>query len=183
MQNLLLQRRAMYKFNDRYLIIKNPRIISWVFILFLFFNGCTEKKDYLPESFGDMIRTSLIKGEEAKRIIDQLHNKEVAPVKNEIGYFTTVRGKAIIYITYYDDNETANSELIKMTDKIAPGNTPFIRGEYIRFDEKNIYRCFGMGQTHFIFAEEKNLYWITVDTHIGHQLLNDYLIFVDKLEK
>lgn len=173
----------MYKTEENFSFNKNPRIISWVFILFLFLNGCSEQKEYLPESFGDMIRTDLIKGEKAKKIIDELHNKEVTPVKNEIGYYTTVRGKATIYVTHYDDIETANLELIKMTDKISPGNTPFIRGEYLKYDEQNIYRCFGMGQTHFIFAEEKNLYWITVDTHIGNQVLNDYLQIIKEFGK
>jgi hypothetical protein len=65
-----------------------------------------------------------------------------------------------------------------MTEKISPENSVFIGGEYLDIEGKQVYRCFGMGQTHFVFAHQKELFWISVNTVIGKDVLTAYLDYI-----
>jgi hypothetical protein len=62
-------------------------------------------------------------------------------------------------------NGTSHSEYVKMVNKISPENSVFINPEFVDIGGKDIYRCFGMGQSHYVFANGKELYWISVDTN------------------
>jgi len=85
------------------------------------------------------------------------------------------QGKAVIYITYYDNPEQASAEGLKMTEKMSSNNSVFIERKYFDLNGKRIYRCFGMGQTHFIFSYHKQLFWISVDTILAKPFLQSYL--------
>ncbi len=148
------------------------------FIILLFLAGCSSKKEYIPEEFFGLKRIQFMTGDEAKKFIDRLHLQEVAPLNNEIGFYEGEDGSAIIYVTYYANNDIALEEEIKMTDKISPENSVFIEGSYFTEMNKNIYRCFGMGQTHFVFSQQNMLFWLSVETHWGQDFLKEYLTYI-----
>ncbi len=58
-----------------------------------------------------------------------------------------------------------------MTNKISPENSIFIYPEFFDYEGNKIYKCFGMGMTHFVFPLNKSLYWISVDTHLSKDSL------------
>jgi hypothetical protein len=140
--------------------------------------GCSPSKDYLPETLGDQTLSKRITGEEAKEFVDNLHFQKVAAERNEIGFYEGERGPATIYITYYGSSDNAEADYQKMTEKISPENSVFIGGEYLDIEGKQVYRCFGMGQTHFVFAHQKELFWISVNTVIGKDVLTAYLDYI-----
>lgn len=66
-----------------------------------------------------------------------------------------------------------------MTEKISPENSVFVGGQTIDIDGKQVYRCFGMGQTHFVFAHKKQLIWISVNTVVANEFLSEYLNYLN----
>jgi hypothetical protein len=145
--------------------------------LFAFFS-CSSKKDFLPDEFFGLELKQKLTGDEAKKFVDELHFQEVAPEKNEIGFYDSQAGKAVIYITYYNDERTSHSEYVKMVNKISPENSVFINPEFVAIGGKDIYRCFGMGQSHYVFANGKELYWISIDTNLGRKFIEEYLRYI-----
>lgn len=142
------------------------------------FLSCSSEKDFLPDEFFGLKLKQKLTGTEAKKFVDNLHFQEVAPEKNEIGFYDSQAGKAVIYITYYSDELTSHSEFKKMVNKISPENSVFINPEFVDIGGKDIYRCFGIGQSHYVFANGKVLYWISVDTNIGRKFIEEYLRYI-----
>lgn len=150
-----------------------------VFISLLAFFSCSTEKDLLPEEFSGLKLKQKLTGDEARKFVDNLHFQEVAPDKNEIGFYDSQSGMVIIYITYYPDAGTSQSEYKKMITKISPENSVFINPEFVEVRGKEIYRCFGMGQSHYVFAKNKELYWISVDTRQGKKFIEEYLNYIN----
>src|SRR5690606_29343049 len=98
--------------------------------------------------------------------------------KNEIGFYELDYSSVIIYITYYEDAEKALSEYEKMIAKISPGNSVFINPEFLTINDKQMYRCFGLGQSHYVFYNRKQLLWLTVDSRIGKDFVGKYLDYI-----
>jgi hypothetical protein len=149
------------------------------FLLLLLLIGCSSKKNLLPEEFFGLKLQKKLTGSEAKKFVDELHFQEVAPDQNEIGFYSSPIGNSIIYITYYNDERIAQTEYEKMINKISPENSVFINPEIVNISGKDIYRCFGMGQSHYVFAYGKELYWISVDTHFGKKFIEEYLEYIN----
>lgn len=148
-------------------------------ILIFVLGSCSPKKEHLPENLYNLTLKQKMAGQKAKEFINRLHFQEVASTENEIGFYAGERGSAVIYITHYESSDKAKSEWSKMTQKISPENSVFIGGEYFRLKGKQVYRCFGMGQTHFVFSHKTSLFWLSVETLIGRASLAEYLDYLD----
>jgi len=143
-------------------------------IVFLLFVACSSKAEFLPGRILEYSLNEKLSGEKAKSFVNKLHYQEVASLKNEIGFYSKGNQKAIIYVTYYNDAQTAVSEENKMTQKISPQNSVFMGGEYLNIHDFEVYRCFGLGQTHFVFSHDSELFWISVDTMDANDFLKQY---------
>ena len=156
------------------------KTLAVVTILFFFgIIGCSKQKDYFPEVIKEQKLAKRMSGEEAKSFVDHLHTQKVAADKNEIGIYEGDRGKTTIYVSYYNSSQEAEEEGRKMTEKISPENSVFVGGQNIDIDGKRVYRCFGMGQTHFVFAHKKQLIWISVNTVVANEFLSEYLNYLN----
>ena len=116
-----------------------------------------------------------ITGVQAKNQVNRLHQSEVTETDNEIGFYRAENDKLTIYVTTYKNEYQADTNFKKMIQKISPKNSVFIGGDYLKIREKEIFRCFGMGQTHFVFTHQKKLFWISVDTILAEKILHTYL--------
>jgi len=125
-------------------MIKSRSFLLLLIFILLCITGCSEQKELLPLSFEDFILHQKMEGVQAQQLVDKMHFQKVAASKNEIGFYNGPQGKATIYITYYNNVETAQQEEQKMTAKISPQNSVFIQGAYLKFSGKKVYRCFGM---------------------------------------
>lgn len=150
----------------------NLLFVSSLIVILL---SCSSGNDPLPVEFYGFKLTNKLTGNEAKQFVDQLHFSEVAPEKNEIGFYESPAGKLIIYVTYYDDDAKSQSEYKKMINKISPDNSVFYDPSIIKINQKDIYRCYGMGQVHYVFASRKELYWVSVGTQFGEKFIAEYL--------
>ena len=154
--------------------MRYPIII--LFSLALIF--CDRAADYLPEQFAGMERSNYLSGPAAKQFVDKMHHKSVTPENNEIGFYTGENGKATIYITHYLSNDEARAEYEKMIEKISPENSAFMGGEIMEIEGRSVYRCFGMGQTHFVFYRDKKLFWLSLNTMRANKLLGEYFALI-----
>lgn len=146
--------------------------------LILIAAGCSSRESFLPQEFYGLALQKKLAGREATEFINNLHFQAVAAEKNEIGFYEGESGPAIIYVSYYTSNETAAAEGKRMSEKISPENSVFIGGEYLEVSGKAVYRCFGMGQTHFVFTHQKALFWMSVNTMKAKAILAAYLEYL-----
>ena len=155
-----------------------PKQILFLLIT-VFFISCSTGIEYLPEDFFGLHLTKKLTGEEAKDFVNKLHFQQVTETESEIGFYEGDEGRALIYITHYQNPEDAENDYNKMTEKISAGNTVFIGSEYVNIDSRKVYRTFGMGQSHYVFYLNNELYWVSVDTHFGMKLVEEYLNYVE----
>lgn len=157
--------------------MKNILTLSFLTVLFI---SCSTNRDYLPEEFWGLKLNRKLTGNEAKDFVDRLHFQNVATEKNEIGFYTGAVGNAIVYLTYYSNEKTAEEDFRKMTEKISPENSVFVNGKFETVDDKQIYTCVGMGQVHYVFSHKKLLFWLSADPNFSRQFFEEYLSFVKK---
>ncbi len=159
--------------------LKKIQILA-VFIASLIFTYCSGNGGYLPGVIGGLQLKKAVTGAEAAKEVDKIHFNPVASEKeNEIGFYESTDNRATIYITYYKTEEEAKADFEKMTQKISPQNSVFISPSFFEFQGYRVYRCFGMGQSHFVFVHKKALLWISADTVHGKEFLKEYLNILD----
>ncbi|MBU0561549.1 MAG: hypothetical protein KJ799_05135 [Bacteroidetes bacterium] len=152
------------------------RILCAAYVtLVLLLTGCSSKTEYLPQELFGLKMVSKLEGSEAKLFVNKLHFQSVTNLENEIGFYEGEKGRLTIFVTYYPDDEAAKNDELKMTAKISPDNSVFMMGDYLEIEGKSIYRCFGMGQTHFVFADQSALLWISCETIWAKEFISNYL--------
>lgn len=156
-------------------MIKFPSIL---FILF-FLSGCNSEINYLPGEILDLKLNKKLQGEGAKDFVNKLHFNSVTDEENKIGFYKDEKNEAIIYITFYQNEKLADDYYNKMINKISPENSVFINPEIVEVADRKIYRCFGMGQSHYVFTSGSNLLWVSVDSHLGKMFISEYLTSIE----
>lgn len=156
-------------------------MLKFVLGLTILFFACSEEiRDPIPaEIFGLTLEKKLV-GEQAIEFVNKLHMKTVTAEKNEIGFYGGEKGKAIIYITYYDNKEDAIKNYKKMTERISPANSVFLKGNYRNIAGHEVYTTFGMGQTHYVFVNATDLYWLSAGTMWAEDFLSEYLKYLNE---
>lgn len=140
--------------------------------------ACSSAPDPLPEEIYQFKLHQKMIGEEASTYLDKMHLGQVSAPENAIGFYRGEKGSATLYVSYYANPELARSNWQKMTHKISPENSVFIEGTYLDIQGKRIYRCFGMGQTHYVFTHHQQLFWLSVETLIASEFLSEYLHYL-----
>ncbi|KAA3617691.1 MAG: hypothetical protein D8M58_00955 [Calditrichaeota bacterium] len=146
-----------------------------ILLLIIFLNCESSTKNPIPPKIFNLTLKEQIEDPDATQQINKLHFQNVAAEKNEIAVYEGPNSVATIYVSYYRDNKTSQSEYEKMTQKISPENSVFIGGTYLEMNKVEIYKCFGMGQTHFVFAKDQLLFWVSVTTVISNDFIAAYL--------
>lgn len=125
----------------------------------------------LPPELGDLRLQQHIFGDEARRIINQMHGKGVTPRDNAIGIYGDETGTATLYLSVYDEAEEAAATLDRMIEGIKTGFTPFSDYELQTVDGQQVSYCTGDGQAHYFFAVGPSLYWLAVDFPVAEETL------------
>lgn len=161
--------------------LKPSTILKILVLLFVIIHiqYCSRKKEILPEKVNDLTLVKTVSGDEAKEFINKLHFKPVTENENVIGYYENLSGSAIVYVTLYPNDKSAIEDFDKMTKKISPENSVFIYPKFFNHQGQRIYQCFGMGMTHYVFALNKKLYWISVDTHLAKDFFQKFYQLVN----
>ncbi len=158
----------------------NKRIIYLAFLLFsAALISCSSDPKLFPSEIAGIQLKRKISGEEAKEFVNKLHINSVTSEENEIAFYESNKGNATIYITFYSNELDASLNFTKMTKKITPQNSVFVRGSFIELNGKRVYRTYGMGQTHYVFVHEKLLFWISVETTLAKKFIDIYLQIIN----
>jgi len=158
--------------------LSNNLICTVIFLTALFVS-CSSKTDYLPDSIFNLTLKQKMSGDEAKKHLNKIHFNPVdADKDNDIGFYQGTGNNATIYVTYYSKEVDAIADFDKMTQKISPENSVFISPSFFDFEGYKIYRCFGMGQTHFVFVHKTELLWISVGTISGKDFIKSYISYI-----
>ncbi len=136
---------------------------------------CSDNPEYMPAGISGLSLTNRLTGKEAAEFLNKLHLQKVTDEQTEIGFYTSNAADAVVYLTYYSNAEEAGEYEARMTDKILNEKTPFIMGEYKNVEGKKIFRTFGMGQTHFVFSHRNVLIWLSLNTSLANDFLEEYL--------
>ena len=145
-------------------------------LIVIVFTVCARQSDYIPQEIFGLTLSKKLTDIEAADFINRLHWQEVTDSRTEIGFYKGSSGEAVIYATYYLSAEEAAEFEKQMTGKISAENTPFIMGKYMDIEGKQIYRTFGMGQTHYVFSHNNVLIWVSAGTAWAEDFLKEYLV-------
>jgi hypothetical protein len=141
--------------------------------------GCGPGADPLPPELAGLSLEKRLEGEAAKRFVDRLHGQEVTPADNEIGFYTGAAGRATVYVTHYAQRSQALAERRRMMESISSASAVFTQIEQLELEGKQVHRCLGMGQVHYVFDHGQSLFWVAVDPVLGAPFLRTYLIHLD----
>lgn len=151
--------------------------LTIIIILCIGLQSCS-RIDILPQQILDYQLVKKISGDEANQMINKIHLQPVTDTQNEIGFYKQDNDQAIIYVTFYQSDDQAQTDLVKMVEKISPQNSIFINGGQFDVNKITIYRYFGMGQTHFVFRIGNKLFWFSVETMIAKDFLESYINYI-----
>ncbi len=149
-----------------------------IVLLIFIIAACQKDTAYTPNNLYELRLKQKITGKEAEEFVNRLHHQSVTREKNEVAFYEGSKGAAIIYITYYQDEEAAIDNYQRMTKKISPENSVFIHGSFLEIEGKQVYRTFGMGQTHFVFVVDKSLFWISAESVWAKDFFISYLKYL-----
>jgi hypothetical protein len=122
----------------------------------------------LPKSILQLRLTEEIRGKQAQEIIDALHKKSLTPEVNAIGSYFSTDGGATLYVSHYASRKKAEEQLAVMAAIVLSGNEAFTRFRIIQLQGHDTYLCYGLGQAHYIFLYENDLYWWASDVQLAH---------------
>lgn len=148
---------------------------SFTLLVSIILLSCSSETNYLPSEIFNISLTRKLTGNEAEEFINKLHFQNVTDAETEIGFYEGNGRDAIIYLTYYLSKKEASENALQMTNKISVENSVFRMGEHFDFDGRQIYRTFGMGQTHFVFSNNNVLVWLSPGTTWANDFLKKYL--------
>jgi hypothetical protein len=132
----------------------------------------------LPKSILQLRLTEEIRGKQAQEIINAMHKKSVTPDENVIGTYFSTDGSAKLYVSLYDSRIIAEGKFEKIGDFIRKGGGDFTHFKEMQVQRTKVYTCLGLGQAHFIFLHEKDIYWWAVDLQIAQASMQELVRIV-----
>ncbi len=131
----------------------------------------------LPPTLGGLQLYREITGDEARRAVADLHDKEVSGGDNLIGFYGAPEGTATLYASVFGGREQAEQMYARMTSLVSHGGSGFGHYSTRTVDGNAVSVCAGMGQVHYFFARGRVVYWLAADLQNGEELLDALLLF------
>jgi hypothetical protein len=130
----------------------------------------------LPATLADMQLKKTISGIEANKMIFGMHGKATGPNSDSlIGYYGAEGPKNALYLTAFENKDLAQQALDKMVEKMANSSFGFSLPQSEKHGSDVIYRCNGMGLSHFFYRHENLLLWLQVEKDKAAAGLEDLL--------
>ena len=136
-------------------------------LLALLLAGCNESASGPPfdTDIEGLELVKLISGDDAIKEINKLHGMPIDVVRGFIAHYQGVDDKATIWVSEASSEKLATEQIAVMIDKMK-GNRRSPFSHYRTFQTKGlrIIAFDGMGQTHYVFREDKWVYWISAES-------------------
>jgi len=133
--------------------------------------------NYLPKKLGDLSLFNVIQNQEATRVIDKMHGKKLDDCENYIAHYGSMPSKNILYVSVYENSETAKTNLKIMAMKMANGSSVFSPLTYTQMGDTVYFETEGMGLKHYFYRMDKILIWWQVEPDNAETTSNDLLEF------
>lgn len=164
----------MYKCKFKFSAMSILKILVVIFFLY----GCSKQDSTVFKPFVELNGLKLsrhISGEEARELINQLHNKSVTPSSNDVLFYEGLKGKATLYVSIYKSDADTKEAYDKMVRLIKDGNQVFGHFHEMEIETQPLSMCLGMGQAHYFFAKDNKLYWLSTNYEIAQATVFDLL--------
>jgi len=160
----------MQNFRSRWLLVF-PGVVCVVALIVVLLRN----EPRLPSSITSLELKQSLKGAEASAMIDHLHGKGVTPQSNLIGMYAGKQGSAVVYMSVYASDIDANKALRNMRSRISIGSPIFDHYSETEVRGQQVSSCLGQGQTHYFFSNERQLYWLAVDSQVAPEAVEDFV--------
>jgi hypothetical protein len=105
-----------------------------------------------------------ISGDEAIKDINKLHGMPIDVVKGFIAKYKGPHEKATIWVSEAASEELAEEQIVIMIRKMKRNKrSPFSHYRDLRVKDVKVVAFDGMRQTHYVFRDNKWVYWISAD--------------------
>lgn len=130
----------------------------------------------LPPALAGLSLATSVDGVEAVASVEQLHGKTLGAGLDAawVGEYSGP-GSATIWVSRSASTAAAEELLTRMTDRIGVGGSPFSAPVPIDSDGVRVYRLEGMGQVHYYFLTENDVYWLAIDPALAESGLEELL--------
>lgn len=150
--------------------------LTTVFVILFLFLGCSQKEESsVPSEILDLKLEELISGDTAAEIINHLHQQTVTKGDNYVGRYTNGEYTATYYLSVYENEAEALTELQAMIASMEMGGHVFDHVRPITVNEQSVWMALGMGQAHYFYTEGNRLVWLAVDVPIAEDAIKSIL--------
>ncbi len=112
----------------------------------------------------DLRLVKLTEGHDAIEAINQLHGTSVNVVWGYIAHYKGVHDKATIWVSEASSQELAQTQIEVMISKMKNNRrSPFSHYRTLEAKGLAVIAFNGMGQVHYVFRDNKWVYWISAD--------------------
>jgi hypothetical protein len=137
----------------------------WILIALLL-AGCNEPSSdpSFDSHIQDLELVKLITGDEAIEAINKLHGMHIDVAGGLIAHYEGMNDKATIWVSEASSQDLAEEQVVVMIQKMkSNARSPF---SHYRSMNKKGFRVIafdGMGQVHYVFRDNKWVYWISAN--------------------
>lgn len=120
--------------------------------------------------------TKLVTGDEAIKAIDKLHGRPINMARGFIAHFEGDHDKATIWVSEPTPQELAQKQLAVMLHKMKSNRRlPFRNYRVLDTEGIRVIAFDGTEQIHYVFRDNKWVYWISADTNRIDKILRHIL--------
>ena len=137
----------------------------WIILGFLL-AGCNQPPSEIAfnSRIEDLKLVKLITGRDAVEAINQLHGVPISVVRGYIAHYEGVHDKATIWVSEASSQELAKTQIEIMIHKMKNNRrSPFSHYRTLETKGLTIIAFNGRGQVHYVFRDNKWVYWISAD--------------------
>lgn len=137
----------------------------WI-VVGLLLAGCNQPRSILPFDLDleGLEQVRLVTGDEAINAINRLHGMPIDVVRGFIAYYEGVHDKATIWLSEATSEDLAKRQIEVMMDRMKKSRrSPFSHYRLLDANGVRVIGFDGMGQVHYVFRENRWVYWISAD--------------------
>ncbi len=123
----------------------------------------------LPPALAGLLLVAELSGEQGLASVEQLHGKALGKGLDAawVGEYESQQGRATLWVSRSVREIDAEDLLVRMTDRIMEGGSPFSQPVPIEMQGVPAYRLEGMGQVHYYFRSDGYVYWLGIDAPLA----------------
>lgn len=144
-------------------LTRNYRV--WI-VVGLLLAGCNQPQSIPPFDLDleGLEQVRLVTGDEAINAINRLHGMPIDVVRGFIAYYEGLDDKATIWLSEATSENLAKRQIEVMIDRMKKSRrSPFSHYRLLDANGVSIIGFDGMGQVHYVFRENRWVYWISAD--------------------